>query len=976
MKKTVSLLALIIIILSGCSEKGHKTVSKKDAAGYNYEEVTNDPYRARIYTLGNGLKVYLSKNVDEPRVQTIFAVRAGAKEDPRDNTGLAHYLEHMMFKGTNNFGTINWEAEAVLLDSIHQLFELHKATDDPAARKAIYADIDRLSQAASLYAVSNEYDKLVSAIGASGTNAFTSYDMTCYINEIPSNEIERFLMIESDRFANLQLRLFHTELETVYEEFNMYQDMGGRLVVNKLFDALFAEHPYRIDVIGLPEHLKSPSMNSVMDFYRHYYVPNNMAVCMTGDLDYDATIKLIDQYFGQTEANPDLKHPERIVEKPLAETTSHEVSTPDQELVAVGYRSDNPILSEETIYLELISAILRNGKAGIIDIDMIQKQKVLRMYAGHNQFKDYGIFLFQGYPREGQTLEEVTVLIQDVINKLKAGDFDDDLLQAVINNKKLSEIHSADSREACYEFMEAFINEIPWQDYISRIDRMSKITKQELVDFANKFFASNYVTVYKRTGENKDKVEVEKPHITPIAINRDDESAFAQQLLAMEVAPIEPVFTDFEQAIEKKEVKQGIDFYYTKNVDNGLYYLAQFADISNKTDKKLALAFRYLPYLGTSRYTPEELKLEIYKLAMSFSPYFSNNRAFINISGLDGTMNEAIALLQEILTEVVPDEEAYANLVDDIIKERQNSKLNKSTILRSGMVNYVKYGAENPFTDILSEEELRAIKPQELVDMIKSFAGYERSYVYYGPQEDKQMVAKINEINPGDELKATPAQKHYPELPMDKPMVYFVNYDMVQAEIMYLAKDGVFDPALSSLETLFDVYYGTSMNSVVFQEIREARGLAYSAYTYLANPSQKGYSTYIQGYVGTQADKMHIAMDAFSDLLTTMKTSEKAFSISKEYCINNIRTARIKKQDAFWVYQQMQDMGIPSDNQKRTYEQIQAMQLSDLESYFGQHISPAHYSVLIVGKRENIDFKYLNKIAQVKELSLEEVFGY
>ncbi|MDL2243362.1 insulinase family protein [Bacteroidales bacterium OttesenSCG-928-J19] len=970
------MLLAVLFLLIACSETKYKTVSKKDVNGYSYEEVTNDPSKARIYTLENGLKVYLSKQLDEPRIQTIIAVRAGSKDEPRDNTGLAHYLEHMMFKGSNNFGTLDWEKEEVLLDSIHKLFEIHKAAKTAEERKEIYKQIDATSQEASKYAISNEYDKMIGAIGAGGTNAFTSYDMTCYINEIPSNEVERFLKLEYDRFSNLKLRLFHTELETVYEEFNMYQDMGRSIMSNKLFEGLFKEHPYKVDVIGLPEHLKTPSMNSVMDFQRYFYAPNNMAVCMTGDLDFEKTVQLVDKYFGQAPVNPDLKHPERIVEKPLDGQQVFEAATPDAEMMMVGYRSDYPAGSKENMYLELISSILRNGKAGIIDLDMIQKQRVLSLYAGMNALKDYGIFMFQGRPREGQSLEDISVLIQEALDKLKAGDFSDDLLEAVINNRKLSVIRIADSREACYIFMEAFINETPWIDYVSELDEMSKVTKQELVDFANQFFGDNYVTVYKRTGENTNKVTVEKPQITPITINRDDESEFSKELLAMKPEPIEPVFVDFATAVKRQEIKPGLDFYYTKNDNTPLYSLDQFINIAAKSNKKLALAFQYLPYLGTSKYSPEELKLEMYKLAMSFWATSQPNRAYVSISGLDETMPRSLELLQEIMNDAVVNKEAYDNLVADILKSRADSKLNKSVILRSGLTNYAKYGPENPFTDILSEEELRSIDPQELIDLIKSVASYQHGYHYYGPETDQQALNKVKGLKTPETLTPVPERKEYPELSMEKPVVYFVDYDMVQSEIMFLANDSIYDPALGALETMFNNYYGTSMNSVVFQEIREARGLAYSAYTYVSNPSLKGKPSYIQGYVGTQADKMVIAMDAFIDLLTNMKSSEKAFEITKESVINNLRTSRITKENIFWEYMSMLDRGVPMDQQKRVYEEIQAMKLSDLEFYFTNHVAPAQYSILIVGKKENIDFNFLKKFGEIKELSLEEVFNY
>lgn len=977
MKKSILLLSLVLIFLGGCKkEKGYQTISEKDVNGYTYEEVLGDPFKARIYTLGNGLKVYLSKNTDEPRIQTLIAVKAGSKDEPRDNTGLAHYLEHMMFKGTNSFGTSDWEKEGPLLEEIHQLFENHKNAGTAEERKEIYKQIDAVSQNASQYAIQNEYDKLVGSMGASGTNAFTSYDMTAYVNDIPSNELEKFVKLEYDRFLNLQLRLFHTELETVYEEFNMYQDMGNSMMWNKAFEGLFANHPYKVDVIGLPEHLKTPSMNSVMEFQKYFYVPNNMAFCLSGDLDFEETIQIIDKYFGQIPQNENLKHTPSAKEEPLTAPKSFEVFTPDQERLLVAYRYGDS-KSKDALYLDMIGSILYNGKAGLVDLDVMQKQKALQLFAGTQGLKDYGLFCFIGTPREGQSLEDLNVLIQEELEKLKSGDFDDNLMKAIINNRKLMQIENSDSRSnACYEFLDAFINEFEWQDYISKTDELAKLKKEDVVAFANDFFKENYVTVYKRTGENKDKVTVEKPTITPVKINRDAESEFAKDLMAMKTTAVEPVFLDFDKLIDKKKVKEGIDFYYTKNPNNNIYSLNQFVNISNKTNKKLALAFEYLPYLGTSNYTPEELKMEMYKLAMYFNAYSTSGRSYVNIFGLNETMDRSLALMTEMLNEAKVNPEAYSNLVDDILKRRANQKLNKSAILRGGLLNYVKYGPHSSYTDILSEEELKAIDPQELIDILKEFSSYEHGYFYYGPDEENKVFGLLKKVKSPEQLNPIPERVDYPELPMDKPVVYFADYDMVQTEIMLVGKDRVFNVEEMAHMEMFNSYYGGGMNSIIFQEIREARGLAYSAYVYVSRPSYAEQSNYIQAYVGTQADKMTIALDAFKDLLTNMPASEKAFNITKETVLNNMRSERITKSNIFWTYMGLKDLGIDYDYRKPMFEKIQTMELSDVQNYFDEHIKPANYSIILVGKRDNVDFKYLNKIAEVKEISLEELFGY
>ena len=228
-----SLVLLALFALASCGGTGGK-----------YVTVKNDPTQTKIYTLGNGLKVYMSVNKATPRLQTAIAVRVGSKNDPSETTGLAHYFEHLMFKGTESFGTQNYEAEKPLLDAIEHEFEVYRTLTDPAERMAQYAKIDSLSYEASKLFIPNEYDKLMACIGADGTNAFTSQDMTVYVEDIPSNQIDNWARVQADRFKHAIIRGFHTELETVYEEKNMSLTSDSRKVYEAMDAALFPHHPY------------------------------------------------------------------------------------------------------------------------------------------------------------------------------------------------------------------------------------------------------------------------------------------------------------------------------------------------------------------------------------------------------------------------------------------------------------------------------------------------------------------------------------------------------------------------------------------------------------------------------------------------------------------------------------------------------------------------------------------------------------
>jgi zinc protease len=406
MKKTkLVLMSFLVLTLLSCktnSTKSYEAMAITDANGFTYETVENDPTGLRLYTLENGLKVYLSKNEEEPKIQTLIAVRAGSKYDPSDNTGLAHYLEHMVFKGTDKIGTQDFEKEAVYLKNISDLYEAHKAENDPEKKVAIYREIDKASQEASKISIANEYDKMVSSLGAEGTNAFTSNEQTVYVNKIPANELDKWLTLESERFSKLVLRLFHTELEAVFEEFNRGQDSDGRKQYFAVLKGLYPNHPYGTQsTIGKPEHLKNPSMEAIHNYFETYYVPNNMAIILAGDIDFEQTIKKVNAAFGTYESK-EVNHPIFSKEAPLASSLKKEVYGPTSESIYVAFRTEGKG-SEQEVMVTLIDYMLANSQAGLIDLNLNQKQLVQNASSFTNFDNDYGFHLLYGMPKEDQT---------------------------------------------------------------------------------------------------------------------------------------------------------------------------------------------------------------------------------------------------------------------------------------------------------------------------------------------------------------------------------------------------------------------------------------------------------------------------------------------------------------------------------------------------------------------------------------------
>ena len=407
---------------------GAITLLTVSCSPYKYETVKGDPLETKIYTLDNGLKVYMSVNNEEPRIKANIAVKVGGKNDPSETTGLAHYFEHLMFKGTEQFGTSDYSAEKPLLDEIEALFEVYRVTTDEAERTTLYHKIDSISYLASNYFIPNEYDKLMSFIGSQGTNAYTSTDMTVYVEDIPSNQIENWAKIQADRFANTVIRGFHTELETVYEEKNMSLTKDFRKALEALDGMLFPDHPYGTQtVLGTQEHLKNPSITNIKNYYKTYYVPNNIAICLSGDFDPDQMVKIIEKYFGGMQPNKDLPNLKLQTEYQLESAIEKSVYGLDAENIMMGWKYPGAD-TDDALVAEIASSVLYNGTAGLIDLNINQQQKVLEAYGMSYTRPDAGEFILMATPKQGQTLEEVRDIMLAEVAKLREGNFEESLL--------------------------------------------------------------------------------------------------------------------------------------------------------------------------------------------------------------------------------------------------------------------------------------------------------------------------------------------------------------------------------------------------------------------------------------------------------------------------------------------------------------------------------------------------------------------
>ncbi|MBO4917498.1 MAG: insulinase family protein [Bacteroidales bacterium] len=957
-------MAALAVIVSSC---GHK-----------YETVKGDPLKTKIYTLDNGLKVYMSVNKEEPRIQTYIAVRSGGRNDPADNTGLAHYLEHLMFKGSESLGTTDYAAEKPILDQIEDLYEVYRTKTDPAERRAIYRVIDSLSYEASKISIPNEYDKSMAIIGAIGTNAFTSNDVTCYTEDIPSNQIENWAKVQSDRFKNMVIRGFHTELETVYEEYNMYLNEDSENAMMAIDSVLFKNHPYGTQtVIGTSDHLKNPSIKAIKKQKATYYVPNNCAICVSGDFDPDEFVKIVEKYFGDWEPNPDLPVFSCEPEEPITAPVEKEVFGTEAEFVMIAWRYPGEAVIESEM-ADIVDAVLNNGMAGIIDLDLNQQQKVLAAESQAYSRTDYSEFIVDGYPKQGQTLEEVRDLLLASVAKLRSGDFDENLVKASVANFKLRQMRSIERNSSrAMSMVNSFIAGHEWKDDVKQLDRFSKVTKQDIVDWANEYLGENsYVVAYKRVGLNPRNEKIVAPEITPIATNRDKQSDFLTELQASEVKPIEPVFVDYDKDMSVFTLPSGIEVLYKHNDINDIATVQFLFDEGALSDPALSLATDYVSYLGSETRTAEEIASEMYALACSNSLRSSTAQTSYSVTGLSENIGKALDIMEDLIANAEADEEVLTELKADMLQSRAVNKLTQRSC-NSALNNYVMYGPEFIRSTTLTNDQLAALSSGELLAKVTNLLTKQHKVLYYGPMSENEVRNLLAEHhNVAGELE--PLVRKYPEKVLtSEPKVIIAPYDARQFNyIQYSDRGEKFVIEDAPAIEVFNEYFGGGMNTIVFQEMREARALAYSASAYLNPPAYGNDSYCFYARIGSQNDKLQTAVEAFDEIINNMPESQKAFDIAMSSLEGTLRTQRTTGMSVLNSYLNSKELGLKEPLDKYIFGKLGDITLEDLTKTQQKWVKDRTYVYGILGDASGLDLNFLKTLGPVQQVTLEDIFGY
>ncbi len=933
-----------------------------------------DPMAAHIYQLDNGLTVYLTQNREEPRFYAEIAVRAGSKHDPQDATGIAHYLEHMLFKGSKKIGTLDYEKEQVHLDRIEALYEQHFGETNPKKRAAIYAQINAENQLAAAYAIPNELDRLYTAMGESGLNAHTWVEETVYKVELPANRLAQWAKIEAERFHHPVFRLFQTELETVYEEKNRSLDNKGRVIRKAVQEQFYKVHPYRVTTLGTVEHLKNPSLERMYEFYHTYYVPNNMAIFISGDIDIDETIQLIDREFALWERRELPQFPE-YKEPAIDEVERVEVDYPGEEYVLLAFRTAQRTHGDAEA-LQILDMILDNATAGLINLNLNQQQKVREAGSYPYLLNDYGAQYLWGIPKQDQTLEEVEALLLEQIDLIKEGQFEDWIIPAIVTDFKKSVKQGQENNNSRVSSMrDSYLGFEEWSHAVRALDRMAEIEKQDIVKVANKYFNGAHVAGYRRDGE-QDIPEIAKPPIDKIDIDASRQSAFSAKVMAMPFAEVEPAYLVPERDFTTRELVGGSKLYYARNPLNDLFEFSISIDIGSLSENRLPVARELLDKSGIPRLTSEELKKEWYKLGTDFRMSVSDQETTISIAGLDDNFAASLALLSELMHGPTTDDATLAELQSIIIARRDDALKDHRTI-HEALYRYHRLGDMAYYRRVRSNEEVRALGREELIDLLSSLLSYRQTLSYTGSQPIEDVQAILAQHYPLSESPVEPPPYQVLEFTQpEKTQIYFFNKEMAQALVRIEYVDVPYQAALEPAVELFNDYFYGGMAGIVFQEIREARALAYSVGALYFNGRDKADYNYMVGGMGTQADKTPEAVAAFVGLLDDIPSSPERFTAAQLSVLNKYRTERLGFRSVLGAVRGWERKGLAGDPRSWRFEQIQASDLDEVLEFYRQHVQGRPKLISITGDKSKMDFEALAAQGEIVELSLDALFAF
>lgn len=931
----------------------------------------DDPLSVTVHRLDNGLTIYLSPNRQEPRVAAWISVRAGGKHDPSDSTGMAHYLEHMLFKGTPVLGTMDYQKEKPHLDKIKTLYEKLFITTATDERNKIYKEIDAENISASKYAAPNEIAKAYKQMGFRGLNAFTSVEQTVYICNFPSNRAEAWAKVESERFARPVFRLFQGEIEIVYEEKNRSMDNAEWILEETIDKMMFKKHPYGTQtLIGSIEHLKNPSLAKMYAYFDRHYLPNNMAIALSGDFERKDMLALLERTFGAWKAKP---LPEaKTWELPALQGTERSEFKYEAEEKAVLAWLLPPGRHADREALMVMDMVMSNTAAGIIDLRLNQAQKVKAAGSSFSDYNDASRWLAWALPKKGQTLEEAEKLILETVDALKAGEFDEQDLKSVITDYEISYKKSLESNDSRVRIITgSFVEGRPWRESVESIARLRRVTKADVLRVAKQYIGPDRVIVYRRNAK-PEIPRISKPEYTKLEIDTSRESAFYKEIMSLPAPVLEPRWLAEGRDYTLSQIPAGT-LTSVGNPYNDLFSLNFRFDIGSRQERGLCEALGLLDLSGAGNLSAEEFKKKLYRLGTTMSFGCDDWESSISLSGLNENLWSSLELMRERIESPNTEADALKKMTEVALGAHQDNKKNPSYI-HGALGEYSRRGKESDILAELTDAEWLSLKTPELHKLARNLLRHKRRVSYIGNRPAGE-VARL--LDSGRRSFSNPPRRvplRY--LKPSAPRVLFTHREMSQSQVGLFAADEIYDPTHAVDYEFFRTVMGGGMSSVIFQEIREARSLAYSASGGYGPGSHKNDENQAWGYLGCQTDKTVEASSMLSQLFKSPPITEKRFGEAAKAIEEGYRTNPIPFRSVPGALMSWQDLGFSGDPRPERFHRALRYSRSELME-FSKRFKERPQTLYILGHKDRLDLSGMKTLgAEFEEKSLEQIFPY
>lgn len=931
----------------------------------------NQKFAVEKFTLENGLTVYLNEDHNQSKVYGAIAVKAGGKYDPKDATGMGHYLEHMLFKGTTELGTSDFQSEKKYLDQIYALYDSLGLTKDEDARKEIQKKINEASVKAAKFAIPNEFDRLMGKIGASGVNAFTDYEQIVYHNFFPPNQIEKWLDIFSHRLQKPVFRLFQSELEVVYEEKNRGSDTFIWQIYENFMKNFFKNHPYgQQTIIGTKEHLKNPSLTKMYDYFETYYVPNNMALVIVGDFDTKKVKPLIEKKFGVLKKKTVPKYP-KYLEKAFSGREYVKMKLSPVGMGVMGFRAPTTS-SKDKIAFELCNYILSNeNETGLLD-ELVLDDELMEaqlLYFPYNDHGGSGIILV---PKILKSVKKAEKMVLAQLEKLRKGEFSDKLLQsAKISMKKNFALDNEDLKSRALNIVDTYISGGSWDEFQDFPNQLDKISKEKIMEIAAKYYGSNYLMFHSKMGFPK-KDRVEKPGFDPVIPEKDKQSNYAKYFDKLPEGEIPSKSINFSEAVEKTKIQENATLYHVKNPYNDIFSLEIKFHYGKIENPKLELLAAYMNLIGTKNQSAKDLKSTFSDLGAYYS-FSSNNDYFtISIDGFDEKLDKVVEMLAELLNSPKLDEKKLQIAVNQILVERKIEDNQPNTQI-SALLEKILYGEQSSYRKRLSKKELNSTKIEELQDALNQVLGMQVDFHYAGNLSSEKVSQSLKKLQLGD-LKSNKAPIVRDRQNYDENVIYFVDKkDALQSHIYFYIDGKKFAPSDYPSIQAFNQYFGGDMSSLVFQEIREFRSLAYSARAYYKSSYYKNMKSIFYAYLGTQADKSNEAFETMWNLIIDMPKKLTRLDAVKSALSQSVNTEIPSFRYLSSSVMKWESQGFEQVPSFQFKDELKEIKWNDIIDFYKENIIGKPIVVMIVGNYASVDLEQLVKFAEVKLLTEKDI---